>query len=164
MFITHQILRCVRFAGYVYLMLFAVAGMAENLDADQKGELKVQLSSFHELRGDYTTDDDEPLTVKIRSKMSGAYDVDVRFLLDDGELQAEFDLVSESMVLDGQNYILNAQQKHALGAASQALSRYLMAEYNDEFPEHSFLAVQMLAYWSKAPNDFPIGRREIETR
>ena len=164
MFISYQILRCIRFTSCLLLMVFAAAGVAQDLSADQKGELKVQLSSFHELRGDYTTDDDEPLTVTIRSKMSGAYDVDLRFLLDDGELQAEFDLVNESMVLDGQNYILNEQQKQALGAASQALSQYLMAEYNDEFPEHSFLAVQMLAYWSKAPKDFPIGRREIETR
>ena len=164
MFIIRQILRWNRFACYVLLMALAAAGVAEEFEAEQKGELHVQLSSFHELRGDYTTDDAEPLTVTIRSKMSGAYDVDLRFLLDEGELQAEFDLVNESMVLDGQNYILNEQQKQALGDASQALSRYLMAEYNDEFPEHSFLAVQMLAYWSKAPKDFPIGRREIETR
>lgn len=164
MFISYQILRCIRFTSCLLLMVFAAAGIAQDFGSDPKGELSVQLSSIHELRGDYTSNDEEPLTVKIRSKMSGAYDVDVRFLLGDGELQAEFDLVSESMVLDGQNYILNEQQKHALGAASQALSQYLMAEYNDELPEHSFLAVQMLAYWSKAPKDFPIGRREIETR
>ena len=125
------------------------------------GELRVTLSNFHELRGEYH---DSNVSVKVRSKMSGAYAVDLTLSVDDFNLNASFDLVNESMVLDGHGAILSEDHKQAFTNARRHLISYLKKEFQDEYPEHSFLAVQMLGYWSRAPMNFPIGRREIATR
>lgn len=148
----------------VAMLLSSLMAVQANDASKENGTLAVQLSTFHELRGHFVLPDVEDGRVDIRSKMSGAYDVAIRFILNKAELEAQFDLVTESMVLDGHNHILKEDEKQLLGKASQALSQYLQKEYDEEFPEHSFLAVQMLAYWSKAPKDFAVGRREIHTR
>ncbi|NVK36505.1 MAG: hypothetical protein HWE18_01150 [Gammaproteobacteria bacterium] len=153
---------CVRITAL--MMLSSLMAVQANETSKENGTLAVQLSTFHEFRGHFVLPYQDADRVDIRSKMSGAYDVAIRFILDKAELEAQFDLVTESMVLDGHNHILKDDEKQLLGKASQALSQFLQKEYDEEFPEHSFLAVQMLAYWSKAPKDFAIGRREIHTR
>ena len=128
---------------------------------DIPGSIKIDLSTFHELRGEYKGEESQ---VQLRSKMSGAYDVSLTFIVDDVELNGTFDLVNESMVLDGHGAILQPKHKKALQHARSYLIQHLQKEFNDEYPEHSFLAVQMLGYWSRAPQGHPIGRREIESR
>lgn len=125
------------------------------------GSIKIGLSTFHELRGEFKEQDTR---LQLRSKMSGAYDVSLAFIMDDIQLTGSFDLVNESMVLDGNNAILKPEHKKAFSHARQHLIKHLQKEFQDEFPEHSFLAVQMLGYWSRAPKGHPIGRREIESK
>ena len=125
------------------------------------GSIEIDLSTFHELRGEYKGEESQ---VQLRSKMSGAYDVSLTFIVGEIELSGNFDLVNESMVLDGHGAILEPKHKKALQHARSYLIQHLQKEFNDEYPEHSFLAVQMLGYWSRAPQGHPIGRREIESR
>jgi len=154
-----------RFVKSSVLVLIAMNTWAVQGNAEPNsiipGEMDVHLSTFHELRSTYK---DEDVRFEVRSKMSGAYDVNVSFHFDKTELNAEFDLVDESMVLDGGNAILTDLQKQAMSHARRHLILYLQQEYVDQYPEHSFLAVQMLGYWSRAPKNFPIARREIQTR
>ena len=125
------------------------------------GSIHIDLSTFHELRGEYK---ESETRLQLRSKMSGAYDVALSFTMGDLTLTGNFDLVNESMVLDGNNAILKPEHKKAFSHARQHLIKHLKREFQDEYPEHSFLAVQMLGYWSRAPKDHPIGRREIESK
>ena len=129
--------------------------------SDIPGDMSIALSTFHELRSTYKN---EAVKLKVHSKMSGAYDVVLVLAFDDITLNAEFDLVNESLVLDGNGAVLTDDYKDAFIHARRHLISHLKSEFEDEYPEHSFLAVQMLGYWSSAPKDFPIGRREIHTR
>ena len=154
--------RCIKSSALIMLAMNALANN-ESLNNMKliPGEMQIKFSTFHELRGIYK---DEDVNLKVRSKMSGAYDVNVVFSFDKEIYTADFDLVDESMVLDGGNNVLTEPQKQAMSNARRHLIQYLQQEYEDQYPEHSFLAVQMLGYWSRAPKDFPVGRREIQTR
>ena len=159
---TLLLFRCLKSSVLVMLAMNAIANTETVKTAGViPGEMDIQLSSFHELRGTFKDDD---IRLKVRSKMSGAYDVNVRFSFDKNTYSADFDLVDESMLLDGGNNVLTESQKQAMTHARRHLIQYLQQEYEDQFPEHSFLAVQMLGYWSRAPKGFPIGRREIQTQ
>ena len=154
-----------RLRNFALLVLLSATGVSTqgsvaNSDAIP-GKLDLDISTFHELRGQFKI---ENAQVELRSKMSGAYDVSLTFIIDEVELNGSFDLVNESMVLDGHGAILKPEHKKALQYARGHLIQHLQKEFNDEYPEHSFLAVQMLGYWSRAPKGHPIGRREIESR
>ena len=147
----------------MWLSLFSLATehseVEQSSEAMLPGEMKIGLSTFHELRSEFKHEEQR---LEVRSNMSGAYDVAVRFSIDDMDLHASFDLVKESMVLDGNGAILKPEHKKMFSYARRHLMQHIQKEFENEYPEHSFLAVQMLGYWSRAPKGYPIGRREID--
>lgn len=150
----------------VSLITFCCLSTASFAQIDQfknaiPGDIEIRLSTHHELRAEYKIDD---LAMKLRSKMSGAYKVSLLVSFEDIELEGSFDLVNESMTLDGHGAVLSDDHKSALTHARRHLIGHLDTEFENEFPEHSFLAVQMMGYWSKAPKGHVLGFREIETR
>lgn len=152
--------------SFIAVITFSCFLIASYVQADLfthtiPGNLKIGLSTHHELRAEYSN---ENLAVNLRSKMSGAYDVSLLVSLDGIELEGRFDLVNENMTLDGHGAVLNDDHKSALTHARRHLIAHLDKEFEGDFPEHSFLAVQMMGYWSKAPKGHVLGLREIETQ
>ena len=154
---------------FVFTLLFAVTSHA-GLESDgvnakvepspePLGDWKVELSTFHQFRATWK---DKHQSVRVSSKMDGAYDISIVIQLPEAKLTADIDLVHEAMVLDGGNAILTEDDKHILSEMNRYLIEHLLTEYEDSQPEHSLLAAQMLGYWSRAPMGYPIGYREVK--
>lgn len=70
-------------------------------------------------------------------------------------LNAYFDLANFSMELDGGNAVLAQEHKELLHVSSAQLTDSLVKQYDGyEVPEHGFMLIQMLSYWSKAPEGY----------
>ena len=70
-------------------------------------------------------------------------------------LNAYFDLANFSMELDGGNAVLDQEHKELLHVSSAQLTDSLVKQYDGyEVPEHGFMLIQMLSYWSKAPEGY----------
>lgn len=70
-------------------------------------------------------------------------------------LNAYFDLANFSMELDGGNAVLDQEHKELLNVSSAQLTDSLVKQYDGyEVPEHGFMLIQMLSYWSKAPEGY----------
>lgn len=82
--------------------------------------------------------------------------------LDDIELIAYFDLANFTMELDGANSVLNKEHKQLLNLTSLHLRSRFELQYQDyDIPEHAFMLVQMLDYWSVSPEGFIHEKRSI---
>lgn len=70
-------------------------------------------------------------------------------------LNAYFDLANYVMKLDGGNAVLNKEHKELLRVSSAQLTDALVKQYAGyELPEHGFMLIQMLSYWSKSPEGY----------
>lgn len=70
-------------------------------------------------------------------------------------LNAYFELANFSMELDGGNAVLDQEHKELLHVSSALLTDSLVKQFDGyELPEHGFMLIQMLSYWSKAPEGY----------
>lgn len=82
--------------------------------------------------------------------------------IDDIELVAYFDLANYEMELDGGNAVLNTEHKTLMKVLNQHLRSDFEDQYKDyDFPEHAFMLVQMLSYWSVSPEGYVHEKRQI---
>jgi len=66
------------------------------------------------------------------------------------------------MELDGANRVLNAEHKQMLNLTSLHLRSRFESQYQDyDFPEHAFMLVQMMDYWSVSPEGYAHENRTI---
>jgi len=91
--------------------------------------------------------------LKLRLKQDGLKEI---------EMAAYFDLANISMELDGGNNVLNKQHKELMRVSADHLRMQFMQQYEGlEVPEHAFMLVQILSYWSRAPEGFVYERRQM---
>lgn len=82
--------------------------------------------------------------------------------LKDIELVGYFDIAQFTMELDGSNAVLNQQHKELLSVLDAHLRAKLTLAYSEyDFPEHAFMLMQMLSYWSVSPEGYVHEKREI---
>ncbi len=136
-------------------------------NADEKPEVKLKLfqNTHHLLQGRADADYGR---LKFKSRLFANNEVKFTLSIDDEEEQklhftAYFDLTSMTMELDGGGAVLDADQKKLMRQCSELLSRELMSKYEDPIPEHGFMLVQMLGYWSHSPENYQHNKRVIET-
>ena len=91
------------------------------------------------------------------------FKTDIGITIDGSLMEASIDNAAMSISTNGRNTVLTEEQKTALLSASQELySRF--TENGMTMQNHEYMAVKMTAYWSKAPNDYAYGERNIVSR
>jgi hypothetical protein len=59
------------------------------------------------------------------------------------------------MELDGGNSVLDEEHKELLRTSSARLTAELIEQFEGyDVPEHGFMLIQMLSYWSNSPKGF----------
>lgn len=79
-------------------------------------------------------------------------------------LIAHIDIARFTMSLDGGGTVLTEEQKQVMEYTVAHLTKTLVDQYQDEIPYHGLMAVQMMSYWSKSPEGYQHGKREIVSR
>lgn len=127
-------------------------------------KLKIYKKTFHEIYGRSDSDIGK-IIFKSHLMPNNEVKLSVKLKqgeLDDIELVGYFNLAHFTMELDGSNAVLNKQHKELMNILDTHLRFHLTAIYSDyDFPEHAFMLVQMLSYWSASPEGYVHEKREI---
>lgn len=126
--------------------------------------LKVSASTHHYIQGKANAESGKLL---FKSRLMPSNEVKLSLKLKQGELEdielvAYFDLANFTMELDGGDRVLNRAHKKLMDYASLHLRSRFERQYQDhDLPEHAFMLVQMLSYWSVSPEGFVHEKRAI---
>ena len=132
--------------------------------ADINFDLDMHQANFHFIQGRADSDIGKIL---FKSRLMPSNEVKLSLKMkqresDDIELTAYFDLANFTMELDGANAVLNKDHKALLEVLDTHLRYTFEQKYHDvEPPEHAFMLVQMLSYWSVSPEGYVHEKRSI---
>ncbi len=143
----------------------AEEGNIQELPGEEfKFRLKVNRSNHYNVEGKAKSDIGK-LMFKSQLLPSNEVKLSLKFKqgdLKDSELKAYFDLANFTMELDGANAVLNKDHKIMMDLVSHHLRQRFQTQFEGyEIPEHALMLVQMLSYWSTAPEGFVYEKREI---
>lgn len=132
-------------------------------------EFKLQLttSDFHHVEGQTNSTIGETL---YKSRLLPSNEIELELALkqegvETKVMKAYFDLANYEMELDGGDAVLNQDHKQLMNISADHLRHHFMSQYDGlEVPEHAFLLVQMLSYWSMAPEGFVYEKRLVQSR
>jgi hypothetical protein len=119
--------------------------------------LKIGESDFHNINGSATSSIGN---IQFDSKLLPSNEVRLQLSLESTEsepvmLTAYFDLANFVMELDGGNAVLGEEHKELLRVSNAQLTSKLIEQFEDYgVPEHGFMLVQMLSYWSESPKGY----------
>lgn len=119
--------------------------------------LKISESDFHNVSGLATS---VIGVIKFRSKLLPSNEVTLELILEREEgaplvFKAYFDLANFVMELDGAGAVLDADHRALLRVSSAHITSFLIEKFEGiGLPEHGFMLVQMLSYWSHSPEGY----------
>jgi hypothetical protein len=119
--------------------------------------MKIAELDFHSISGRATSEIGD---IKFRSKLLPSNEVQLELTLERKEserllFKAYFDLANFVMELDGAGAVLDAEHKELLRVSSSQLTSSLIDHFEGSgIPEHGFMLIQMLSYWSNSPEGY----------
>lgn len=154
-------------AGTEQQPVFTDPASDSHRDTDIDFKLELLLSSHHLIDGRARSRIGE---VQFNSQLTPSNEVELTLTLkqtgqEDITLLAYIDIAHFTMELDGGNRVLNADHKIMLEHVSAHLRSSLGKQYEGlDFPEHGYMLVQMLSYWSVSPEGFIHEQRSIASQ
>ncbi len=119
--------------------------------------MKIDELDFHSISGRATSEIGD---IKFRSKLLPSNEVQLELTFERKEsepllFKAYFDLANFVMKLDGGGAVLDAEHKELLRVSSDQLTSLLIDHFEGGgLPEHGFMLIQMLSYWSNSPEGY----------
>lgn len=119
--------------------------------------LKMSESNHHFIQGSATSTIGD---IQFDSKLLPSNEVRLTLHLEGSEnkpleFSAYFDMANFVMELDGGNAVLDEDHKELLRTSSVRLTAELIEQFEGyDVPEHGFMLIQMLSYWSNSPKGF----------
>jgi hypothetical protein len=119
--------------------------------------LQMSESNHHVIKGSATSTIGD---IQFDSKLLPSNEVKLTLHLKEAEgkpleFTAYFDLANFVMELDGGNSVLDEEHKELLRTSSARLTAELIEQFEGyDVPEHGFMLIQMLSYWSNSPKGF----------
>ncbi|WP_430907333.1 hypothetical protein [Maribacter sp. 2-571] len=95
---------------------------------------------------------------------TGELTFDIDILLNEKEINGKVDYRSESISVDGHDYVVSEVEKEYLLEVGKHIAEYLLVTKDGDIELVEYSLLSLIEYWGKSPENYTYGKREVYSK